>query len=61
MFASVNSDCTGCASCEAICPEVFRMNSFGLAEAYINPVPQGTERLTKDAANSCPVAAITLE
>ncbi|MDQ7095231.1 ferredoxin [Desulfosporosinus sp. PR] len=61
MFASVNSDCTGCASCEAICPEVFRMNSFGLAEAYINPVPQGAERLTKDAANSCPVAAITLE
>ncbi|WP_407305762.1 ferredoxin [Desulfosporosinus sp. SB140] len=61
MFASVNSDCIGCAACEAICPQVFRMNSYGIAEAYINPVPQDAERLTKDAANSCPVEAITVE
>lgn len=61
MFASVNSDCTGCASCEAICPQVFRLNSFGIAEAYINPVPQEDEKLTSFAANSCPVGAITLE
>ncbi|WP_088224717.1 ferredoxin [Desulfosporosinus sp. FKB] len=61
MYASVNSDCIGCASCESICPQVFRMNSFGIAEAYLNPVPQEIEKLAKDALNSCPVEAITLE
>lgn len=61
MYASVNSDCTGCASCEAICPEVFRMNSLGFAEAYLNPVPAESEKLTKEAAHGCPADAITLE
>jgi ferredoxin len=61
MFASVDSDCIGCAACEAICPQVFRMNSFGIAEAYINPVPEDAEKLTKEAAYSCPVDAITIE
>ncbi|MGC7871189.1 ferredoxin [Desulfosporosinus sp. SYSU MS00001] len=61
MYASVNSDCIGCASCESICPQVFRMNGFGIAEAYLNPVPQEIEKLAKDALNSCPVEAITLE
>ncbi|AFM39286.1 ferredoxin [Desulfosporosinus acidiphilus SJ4] len=61
MYASVSSDCIGCAACESICPQVFRMNGFGIAEAYINPIPQELEKLTKDAANNCPVEAITIE
>lgn len=61
MFASVNSDCIGCGACEAICPQIFRMNSYGIAEAYINPVPLDVEESTKLAAKSCPIAAIILE
>ncbi|MDP4126467.1 MAG: ferredoxin [Bacillota bacterium] len=61
MYAAVNSDCTGCGTCVAICEEVFRINSFNMAEAYTNPVPQDIEKKAKDAANICPVAAITLE
>ena len=61
MFATVNSDCIKCGACEEICPQVFRMNSYGMAEAYINPVPQDAEELTHQAAKSCPVAAIILE
>jgi len=61
MFATVNTDCIGCGACEAVCPQVFRINSYEIAEAYINPVPQGAEDCTKEAAKSCPVAAIILE
>lgn len=61
MFATINSDCIRCAACAEICPQVFRMNSYGIAEAYINPVPQDEEKSAKQAAKSCPVAAIILE
>jgi len=61
MFASVTSDCIRCCACQEICPQVFRMNSFGVAEAYINPLPQDAENSAKQAARSCPVAAIILE
>jgi len=60
MFATVNSDCIGCGACEAVCPQVFRMN-YEIAEAFTNPVPQDAEESTKEAAKSCPVAAIILE
>lgn len=61
MYAAVNSDCVGCGSCVEICPQVFRMNSYDIAEAIVNPVPQEAEKSCKDAANVCPVTAITLE
>jgi ferredoxin len=61
LFASVNSECIGCGACEEICPQVFRINNYEIAEAYLNPVPQDAEESTKEAAKSCPVAAIILE
>lgn len=62
MFATVNpSDCIGCGSCEAICPEVFRMNDQGIAEAYTNPVPPEAEGTAKEAAQMCPGEAIVLD
>ncbi|MDR3541594.1 MAG: ferredoxin [Desulfosporosinus sp.] len=61
MFAAVTTDCIGCGTCAEICPQVFRINGYEIAEAYINPIPQDTEESTKQAAKSCPVAAIILE
>lgn len=61
MFASVTSDCISCGACEVVCPQVFRMNQYAIAEAYLNPVPQDAETSTKVAAKNCPVAAIILE
>jgi ferredoxin len=61
MFATVTSDCIGCGACEEICPQIFRMNSYDIAQAYINPVPPEAVEPTKLAAKTCPVAAIILE
>ncbi|HHY26590.1 MAG TPA: ferredoxin [Desulfitobacterium dehalogenans] len=61
MYATVESDCIGCGSCEAVCPEIFRMNDDGLAEAYVNPVPSELEEKAKEAADMCPVNVIILE
>lgn len=61
MFAVVDRSCIGCGSCEAICPEVFRMNDEGLAEAYTNPVPAELEEKAKEAADICPVSVISLD
>ena len=46
MFASVTTDCIECGACAAICPQVFRMNSYEIAEAYTNPVPSDDEEAT---------------
>jgi len=62
MIAKVDRNkCIGCGSCEAICPEVFRMDGEGLAEVCANPVPAEAEEAAKEAAESCPVGAISLE
>lgn len=61
MYATVESDCIGCGSCEAVCPEIFRLNDDGLAEAYVNPVPSELEEKAKEAAAMCPVNVIILE
>lgn len=61
MFATVTSDCIECGACAEICPQVFRMNNYAIAEAYTNPVPLEAEEATKTAAKNCPVAAIVLE
>ncbi|MFH1364962.1 MAG: ferredoxin [archaeon] len=45
--------CIGCGSCEAICPEVFKMNK-GKAEV----ISKKDLPCVKEAAESCPVDAI---
>jgi len=47
--------CIGCGSCEAICPEVFKLKQ-GKAEVKI----QKNIDCVKEAAQSCPVDAIKI-
>jgi ferredoxin len=61
MFATVDRSCIGCGSCVEVCPEVFKMNDEGLAEAHSNPVPSEIEVNAQEAADICPVEAIILE
>jgi ferredoxin len=60
MKANVNKEtCIGCGLCETICPAVFGMKE-SVAEVIAEPVPPQAERDCREAAESCPVAAITI-
>ncbi len=52
--------CIACGNCEAVCPEVFRLNeSLGYSEV-INPHGAPEERI-QDAIDQGPVQCITWE
>ncbi|HIW83432.1 MAG TPA: ferredoxin [Candidatus Dorea gallistercoris] len=61
MKAKVNDGCISCGACVAACPEVFRFDEDGLAEAYADSVPPECEASAVDARDCCPVAVIDLE
>jgi ferredoxin len=62
MKASIDRDgCISCGLCTTICPEVFRMADDGLAEVYIDVVPEEVEDSAKEAEENCPVEVISVE
>ncbi len=61
MKAIVDKDiCIGCSLCVDSCPAVFRMED-DKAYAYADPVPESEEKRAKQAAEECPVSAITIQ
>ncbi len=61
MKVKVDSDeCTGCALCVDICPEVFKMLG-DLAVAKQDEVSSGTEESCMQAVEDCPVEAIRID
>ncbi len=59
--ASVDPDeCTGCALCVDICPEVFKMLG-DLAVVKQDEVSSGTEESCMQAVEDCPVEAIRID
>ena len=53
--------CTGCELCVQTCPEVFEMNDEGIAVAKTEVVPPEHEELCREAADGCPVEAISIQ
>ncbi len=60
MEARVNEGCISCGACVATCPEVFRFDDDGVAEAYAEVKPE-YESMAIEARDSCPVSVIDVE
>lgn len=50
--------CIGCGICEATCPEVFSMDSDGVASVIVGDIPQAVMPDAKKAMEGCPTGAI---
>jgi ferredoxin len=62
MKATVDKDvCIGCGICVEVCPDVFEMSDDDKAQAKTTKVPLEAEDNCRDAADQCPVSAITVE
>lgn len=63
MKAMVNEEtCIGCGVCAETCPEVFVMDDeAGLARVIAAPVPPDAENACPEAAERCPVEAISIQ
>ncbi len=61
MKAVVDQDlCSGCELCTETCPEVFEMKN-DTAGTKVEVVPPEAEETCRQAAEECPVEAITIE
>ena len=61
MKATVDQQtCTGCGLCPEICPEVFELDDSGKAFAKVESVPPAVENSCQEAADGCPVNAISV-
>ena len=62
MKAYVDRDlCNGCGVCEAICPEVFEIDSEDKAAVLVDEIPADLETSAKDAEEQCSPDAIRIE
>ncbi|MCH5264975.1 MAG: ferredoxin [Lachnospiraceae bacterium] len=61
MKAFVDQDtCIACGLCVSACNTVYEFNDDGKAEAQVDEVPPELEEEAKNAADNCPVDAISV-
>ena len=61
MKAFVDKDiCIGCGACEAVCSDVFEIDTDGLAVAIESEISADLVESAQDACDGCPVDAISL-
>ena len=61
MKAKVDEDtCIGSMSCETTCPEVFKVVG-GISRVQVDVVPKEAEARCREAAENCPVSAISVQ
>ena len=61
MHAMVHRQtCIRCGLCPTLCPEVFTLPEGETAQVIADPVPEDCRLTAREAADSCPVAAIEI-
>lgn len=53
--------CIGCGACEDYCPEVFRLMEDGVAHVINENIGPDLYPCVREAADACPVDAISIE
>lgn len=62
MKTKIDQDtCIGCGLCPSIAPDVYELGDSGKAHEMSDVVPEGSESSAQEAADSCPVSAITVD
>ena len=62
MKTTVDRDsCIGCGLCEDICPKVFKLDDESISTVLVDLVPVEEEACTNQAAEECPVGAISVD
>jgi ferredoxin len=62
MKAFVDPDtCLGCGICETIAPKVFKLELEPYAKVIVDVVPPEEEANAREAMDSCPEQAISIE
>jgi len=61
MKPHVDEDlCIGCAACEDLCPDVFRIGDDGMSHVITAEPGPKLYGCTRDAQDACPTDAITV-
>lgn len=53
--------CISCGLCAETCPEAFHIASDGLAEVYVDEIPEKAQERAVEAQENCPVSVITVK
>lgn len=53
--------CDGIGMCESLCPDVFEVGPEGKVTLHADTVPAGLEQEVREAVDSCPQTALSLE
>ena len=62
MKVCVDSElCSGCGPCLDLCPEACELNQKGMAIVKLDEVPAELQDACKEAADTCPTEAISIE
>lgn len=62
MKVVLNRDaCIGCGACAALCEDIFEIDNEGLSKVKKEEIKDEEVESTRDAIESCPTGAITLE
>ena len=53
--------CIGCGLCPSVAPDIYEMGDDDKAHVVVEEVPDDSKSLAQEAADTCPVSAISID